>query len=52
MFRRQTDPFQFIQLLCLFTCSVTAKLKIILARCSTSLTPMATEPSALASFSI
>merc|ERR1711915_1072720 len=51
MSRRQTDPFQFIQLLCLFICSVMAKLKIILARCSISLTPMATEPSALVSFS-
>merc|ERR1712228_990504 len=35
----------------LIYCSVMAKLKIILARCSISLTPMATEPSALVSFS-
>merc|ERR1711939_441713 len=48
MLRRQTDPFQSIQLLCLSTCSVMAKLKTTLARCSTSSTPMATEPSALA----
>merc|ERR1719342_658988 len=32
-----------IQILCLSTCSVMAKLKTTLARCSTSLTPMATE---------